>query len=249
MSIIYKTPDDIRWMRASGQMLATVLDLLQRTIAPGMTAKQLADLAAQELSALGGEPAFLGYQGFPDVICISTNEEVQHTIPGNRVFQAGDVVNLDFGVTVNGRMTDAGISVAVGGSCSADARRLLDGTKLALDTAINLAGPGVQIGTLSRAIEGVLKDHHLGIVRELVGHGVGHFLHEDPEVPNYYLGKGALLKPGMTIAIEPIATLGKHDIAFDRDGWTIRTKDGSWAAQFEHTILITETGVEVLTAL
>ena len=250
MSIIYKTEQDIQYMRESGKMLASVLDLLARTIAPGMTAKELAMVAAAELKALGGKPAFLGYQGFPDVICISTNEEVQHTIPGSRVFNAGDVVNLDFGVTVNGRMTDGGITVPVGGSCSADARRLLDGTKLALDTAIGLAGPGVRVGELSKAIEKVLKDHRLGIVRELVGHGVGHFLHEDPEIPNYYIGKGAELRPGMTVAIEPITTLGKDDIVFDkRDGWTIRTKDGSWAAQFEHTILITETGVEVLTAL
>ncbi len=236
-------------MRESGKMLATVLDILRRTIEPGMTAKELADIAARELNALGGEPAFLGYQGFPDVICISTNEEVQHTIPRDRVFAAGDVVNLDFGVSVNGRLTDAGITVPVGGACSANARRLLDGTQQALDAAIAVAGPGVRVGEISKTIEAILTSHNLGIVRELVGHGVGRFLHEDPEVPNYYIGQGALLRPGMTIAIEPITTLGKAAIQFDRDGWTIRTKDGSWAAQFEHTILITETGVEVLTAL
>jgi methionyl aminopeptidase len=214
-----------------------------------MTAKQVADMAAQELKALGGKPAFLGYQGFPDVICISTNEEVQHTIPGSRILHAGDVVNLDFGVTYNGMITDGGITIPIGGSCSADARRLLDGTKLALDTAISLVRPGVRVGEISRAIETVLNDHKLGIVRELVGHGVGHFLHEDPEIPNYYIGKGAELKPGMTIAIEPITTLGSPAITFDRDGWTIRTKDGSWAAQFEHTVLVTHEGVEVLTAV
>lgn len=249
MSIIYKTESEQANMRESGRILASVLNFLQRSIQPEMTAKQVADMAAQELKALGGKPAFLGYQGFPDVICISTNEEVQHTIPGSRILHAGDVVNLDFGVTYKGMITDGGITIPIGGSCSADARRLLDGTKLALDTAISLVRPGVRVGEISRAIETVLNDHKLGIVRELVGHGVGHFLHEDPEIPNYYIGKGAELKPGMTIAIEPITTLGSPAITFDRDGWTIRSKDGSWAAQFEHTVLVTHEGVEVLTAV
>lgn len=249
MSIIYKTEAEIANMRISGKMLATVLDVLQRSIAPGMTAKEVALLAAQELKGLGGKPAFLGYQGFPDVICISTNDEVQHTIPRERILHAGDVVNLDFGVTYNGMITDGGITIPVGGSCSKEARRLLDGTKLALDTAVSLVGPGVRVGEISQAIEKVLKAHKLGIVRELVGHGVGHFLHEDPEIPNYYVGKGAELKPGMTIAIEPITTLGSPAIMFDRDGWTIKSKDGTWAAQFEHTVLVTNSGVEVLTAV
>lgn len=249
MSIIYKNESEIAAMRESGRMLATVLDLLQRSIEPGITAKEVANLAARELKGLGGKPAFLGYQGFPDVICISTNDEVQHTIPRDRILNAGDVVNLDFGVTYNGMITDGGITIPVGGSCSKDARRLLDGTKRALDTAISLVKPGVRVGALSRAIEAVLTEHKLGIVRELVGHGVGHFLHEDPEVPNYFISEGPALKPGMTIAIEPITTLGSHAIQFDRDGWTIRTKDGSWAAQFEHTVLVTHDGVEVLTAV
>jgi methionyl aminopeptidase len=171
-------------------------------------------------------------------------------VPNDVPLVDGDIVNFDFGVTYQGMITDAGISVCIGGSPSADNKRLLDGTEQALYAAIDIVRPGVKIGDLSATIEKVLKKHRLGIVRELVGHGVGYELHEDPEIPNYgRAGTGPVLKPGMTIAIEPITTLGKPEIYEENDGWTLRTWDGSWSAQFEHTVLVTDTGYEILTQL
>jgi methionyl aminopeptidase len=214
---------------------------------PGRTPRDMSALAAAELKRLGGEPAFKGFHGYPDIICISVNNQVQHSIPSNEPLHEGDVVNYDFGVRVRGMITDSGISVGVG-KVSADAQRLLDGTRKALEAGIAQVKAGVHVGDISAAIEKVLLAHRLGIVRELVGHGVGHELHEEPNVPNYgRAGKGPVLEAGMTIAIEPIATLGAEGIALDPDGWTLWSVDRSWSAQFEHTILVTEDGCEILT--
>ena len=248
-----KTEKEIIAMRASGKMLATILELMRTSAVAGITPKQLSNIAAQKLKELGGTPSFLGYGGhppFPDVICISVNDQVQHCVPNDVPLEDGDIVNFDFGVTYGGMITDAGISVCIGGDPSTNNKRLLDGTEQALYAAIDIVRPGVKIGDISACIEKVLKKHRLGIVRELVGHGVGHTLHEDPEIPNYgRAGTGPVLKPGMTIAIEPITTLGKPDIYEDNDGWSLRTWDGSWSAQFEHTVLVTESGYEILTQL
>lgn len=236
-------------MRESGRMLAIVLRELQRKTKAGVTPQEMSALAAAELKALGGEPAFKGYHGYPDIICISVNDQVQHSIPSNRPLEEGDVVNYDFGVRYRGMITDSGITVGVGKIGKAE-QRLLDGTARALDAGISVVKAGVRVGELSAAIEEVLKKHRLGIVQELVGHGVGHELHEEPNIPNY--GKktdGPILKAGMTIAIEPITTLGREQIVGDPDGWTLWTADGSKSAQFEHTVLVTETGVEILTTL
>lgn len=248
-----KSPADIDAMRVSGKMLATILQIMREQAVAGITPKELAIIAASELKALGGTPSFLGYgpgNPFPDVICISVNDQVQHCIPNNTPLEDGDAVNFDFGVTYNGLITDAGITVCVGGEPSSDVRRLLNGTEEALMSAIKVIKPGIKVGDISSTIEKVLKRNKLGIVRELVGHGVGHKLHEAPDIPNYgRAGTGPVLKAGMTIAVEPITTLGKPDIYEEKDGWTLRTWDGSWSAQFEHTILITETGCEILTKL
>jgi methionyl aminopeptidase len=247
MNTRVKTADEISAMRESGRMLATVLGLMKRETQAGRTPREMSALAAAELKRLGGEPAFKGFHGFPDIICISVNNQVQHTIPGDEPLREGDVVNYDFGVRVRGMITDAGISVGVG-KVSADAQRLLDGTERALEAGIAQVRAGCRVGDISEAIENVLKAHKLGIVRELVGHGVGHELHEEPNIPNYgRAGKGPVLEAGMTIAIEPIATLGDEGIAVDPDGWTLWSVDRSWSAQFEHTILVTENGSEILT--
>lgn len=244
-----KTPIEIAAMRTSGQMLATVLARLESELAPGITTKELARVAARELTALGGQPAFLGYEGFPDVICISINEEVQHTIPGNRELAAGDIVNFDFGVSYDGMITDAGVTCGVG-TLRPDAKRLLVATREALYLGIDKVKAGAKTGDLSAAIEARLRRDRLGIVEELVGHGVGHALHEDPMIPNYgKAGRGAKLVAGMTIAIEPIANLGRRHIVMTSDDWTIVTDDGSWSSQFEHTVLVTEDGSEILTQL
>lgn len=245
-----KRSDEIAAMREGGRMLATVLQHMRRNVAAGLTPKDMSNMAAKELKALGGEPAFLGFFGYPDIICISVNNQVQHSIPTNIPFKDGDVVNFDFGVKYKNLITDGGITVAVGNKTTKDTQRLLEGTERALLDALNVVKDGVKVGDVSATIEATLKRYRLGIVRELVGHGVGHELHEDPEIPNYgRAGKGPILRAGMTIAIEPITTLGDPAIVEAHDGWTLFTKDGSWSAQFEHTILVTETGAEILTAL
>jgi len=246
-----KTSAELDAMREGGKMLATILELMKDTASAGMTPKELATIAANELKKLGGEPAFLGYHGFPNVICISVNDQVQHSIPNNVPLVNGDIVNFDFGVRYKGLITDAGITIAVGNKpLTARDEELLKYTEQARDTAIDMVRAGVRVGDLSAAIESVLKAHKLGIVLELVGHGVGHELHEDPEIPNYgRAGSGPLLTAGMTIAIEPIATTGSPDIYIEKDGWTIRSWDGSNCAQFEHTILVLEKGYEILTVL
>jgi methionyl aminopeptidase len=242
-----KTADEIAAMRASGKINGQILASLKAQTQPGFTPAHMAAIARAELSAMGGEPAFLGFHGYPDVICISVNNQVQHAIPGNEPLHEGDVVNYDFGVRIGGMITDAGITVCVG-KPDHEAARLLKGTEEALQQALKAVRAGVHVGDVSHVIEKTLRRYHLGIVRDLVGHGVGHELHEDPEIPNFGpAGRGPILEAGMTIAIEPIATLGSENLILDRDGWTLWTTDGSWAAQFEHTVLVTEHGCEILT--
>ena len=246
------TEEEIAAMRQSGRMLATVLQFIRNNVEVGMTPKDISKLAAGELMQLGGVPSFKGFEGYPDIICISTNNEVQHCIPNDHVFIDGDIVNFDFGVTYQGMVTDAGISLSIGGTAAADAdgRRLLEGTERALYAGIDKVKDGARVGDISAAIQAVLQSYNLGIVRELVGHGVGHELHEDPEIPNYgQAGTGPILKSGMTIAIEPITTLGDHRIFQTRDGWTLLTQDGSRSAQFEHTVLVTKDGADILTQI
>ncbi|HEX9153234.1 MAG TPA: type I methionyl aminopeptidase [Candidatus Saccharimonadales bacterium] len=245
-----KTEAEIQAMRDSGRMLATVLGIMRERTAAGVTPKEMSAIAKQELKALGGEPTFLGFFGYPDIICISVNNQVQHSIPNDIPFKDGDVVNYDFGVTYNGMVTDSGITVCVGNKLTPDTKRLLDGTERALYEGLKSVKSGARVGDISATIERTLRKHKLGIVRELVGHGVGHELHEDPEIPNYgRAGHGPVLRAGMTIAIEPITTLGNPSIYQARDGWTLLTQDGSWSAQFEHTVLITANGCEILTKI
>jgi len=245
-----KTPTEIAAMRESGRMLATILQLIRKKVTAGMTPKDISAMAERELKKLGGEAPFRGFEGFPDIICISNNNEVQHGIPSDRPFKNGDIVNFDFGVTYQRMVTDAGITVCIGGKPDKAGARLLKGTEEALYAGLDVVHDGARVGDISAAVESVLRKYELGIVRELVGHGVGHQLHEAPEIPNYgRAGTGPLLKAGMTIAIEPITTLGSHKIFSAHDGWTLLTVDGSRSAQFEHTVLVTETGCEILTQL
>jgi len=252
--VTVKTEAEIAAMRISGRILAQVLDLMRSKCVPGSTPKQMSVLANAELTRLGGEPVFLGIEGYtspyPDIICISVNDQVQHSIPDDRPFKAGDVVNFDFGVKYEGMVTDGGITVCIGSQTSSDTARLLKGTERALLEAIKIIKQGCRVGDISATIERTLRKYRLGIVRELVGHGVGYALHEEPEIPNYgRAGTGPVLKAGMTIAVEPITTLGAPGIYQEKDGWTLRTIDGSWSAQFEHTILVTASGCEVLTKI
>ncbi len=254
MSIAVKTEAEIAAMREGGRMLATILEYMRSECTAGKTPKEMSAIARAELKQLGGEPTFLGFQGYatpyPDVICISVNDQVQHSIPDDRPFEAGDVVNFDFGVTYKGLITDGGITICVDNKTTKDTARLIKGTEEALKDGLKVIRHGCHVGDISSAIERTLRKYRLGIVRELVGHGVGHHLHEEPEIPNYgRAGSGPVLKAGMTIAVEPITTLGSPAIRQLDDDWTLKTVDHSWSAQFEHTVLVTSSGCEILTRL
>lgn len=243
-----KTPTEITAIRRSGEILAVVLDHLMAAIEPGMTTSQLDDLALAQTIKLGAEPAFYGYQSYPAHLCVSVNDEIVHTIPGSKIIKPGDIVGLDYGVIYDGMITDSAVTVAVG-ETTKGAQRLITGTERALDAAINVLRDGVHAGDIGFAIEAELKSHGLKPVEGLSGHGVGHHIHEDPAIPNFGTpGRGPILKAGMTVAIEPIAALGNGQAYLAEDGWTYKTSDGSWAAQFEHTVLITKGGADVLTA-
>ncbi len=246
-----KTDSEIQAMRDSGHMLATVLQSLRSRVEPGISTKQLADYAASELKALGGEASFLGYQGFPEVICISVNDEVVHGIPrADKIIADGDIVGLDFGVTYRGMITDSAISVIAGRPQQRGHIALLKDTEEALAIGIATVHDQVRTGDIGAAIEEFLNKHRYGIVRDLVGHGVGHQVHEDPNIPNYGRpNTGPWLSKGMTIAIEPMVTLGSDHVHVANDGWTVLTADGSRSAHFEHTVLITDSGAEILTTL
>lgn len=250
MKRFIKTQSEIKAMRESGKMLASILQLLKKKTEIGMTTKDLSVIADLELKKLGGKPAFLGYNGFPDIICISVNEEVVHGIPSStKIIRDGDIVSLDFGVIYKGMITDSAISFTIGKAVKEDID-LVKATEESLQKGLSILKNGTKIGTLGHTIELVLEDHNLGVVRDLVGHGVGHELHEDPSIPNYGReNTGMTLLSGMTIAVEPMATLGSYKVFISKDGWTILTQDGSRSAHFEHSVLITDKGCDILTAI
>lgn len=244
-----KTEEEIEAIRQSGRMLATVLAKIEEVIKPGMTGLEIDELANNMLKEMGSVPAFLGYQGFPNSICISVNDAVVHGIPNNTPFKDGDIVGFDFGVIYKGMITDAARTLIIG-DCDSKVKNLVESTQRSLDNAINTVKNGCSVGDIANAAQTVLDKGNYGIVRDLVGHGVGHKVHEEPEIPNYGVpGTGPKLKSGMTVAIEPMATLGDWRVVVDPDGWTIRTRDGSLSAHFEDTILVTEKGAEILTRL
>lgn len=246
-----KTEAEVAAMRQSGAILAHVLQTLKNELSVGMTTKDLSAIAKRELKAMGGRPAFLGYYGFPDIICTSLNDEVVHGIPSEfREIASGDIVSMDFGVVIDGMITDAAISVIAGPKKDKKAEQLLNTTEASLLKGIKQVRAGCRVGDIAAAIQAELDKGGYGIVRDLVGHGVGHNLHEEPNIPNYgKKGTGPILKENMTIAIEPMATLGSHSVYVDKDGWTVKTRDGSLSAHFEHTILVTKNGAEILTQL
>ncbi|MBX4197527.1 type I methionyl aminopeptidase [Candidatus Saccharibacteria bacterium] len=245
-----KTPADIENMRAGGKLLAIILKDLASKVKPGITPKELSADAAEQIKKHQMQPVVLGYEGFPDVICISVNEAIVHGIPGRQPIRQGDLVKLDLTLGYKGMINDSAVSVIAGGHGSAGVQRLLDGTKAALSAGIAaIKGEGTRVGDISQAVQDVLeKEYKLGVIRELVGHGVGYQIHEAPNIPNFGVaGTGPLLHPGMTIAIEPMAALGDWHITVAKDKNTIIMKDGSLGAHFEHTVLITQDGAEILT--
>ncbi|MEK7540581.1 MAG: type I methionyl aminopeptidase [Patescibacteria group bacterium] len=248
MSLVTK-PKDLEALKKSGRILAQTLQAVAPLVVPGVTTLELDKAVAKMIKQAKAKPAFLGYQGYPKVLCASVNDEVVHTIPSDRVLKEGDIIGLDLGVSVDGMITDAAITVMVG-KVKPEVQRLVEMTKISLDKGIEMIRPDNRIGDISHAIEQTLAPFGYGIVHALVGHGVGYALHEDPRIPNYgRAGTGLSLKPGMVLAVEPMINLGEPDVLFGDDGWRVTTADGSWSAHFEHTILVTQNGHEVLTRI
>jgi methionyl aminopeptidase len=234
-------------MRRAGSVVGAAIDLLKAAVKPGMTTKDLDKIAFKEITRRGAKPTFMGYRGFPASICTSVNEEIVHGIPGKRVLREGDIVKVDVGATIEGMIGDAAVSIAVG-EVSPEAIALMDDTRLSLEEGIKAAQPGGRVGDIGAAVQAYGESRGYGVVREFVGHGVGRFLHEDPQVPNYgQAGMGPLLRVGMCIAIEPMFNLGDWHTKILDDEWTVITADGKLSAHFEHSIAITEDGPEILT--
>lgn len=244
-----KTQPELEAMRQSGRILAEVLTVVAKQVKPGITTLELDTLTRREIATRGAIPSFLDYQGFPAAICISINEEVVHGIPSKRVIKDGDIVGLDLGVTYDRMITDAAVHVAAG-KVGAEAERLMKATREALTQGIAAARAGNRVGDISAAIEKRLRADRLGVIEDLSGHGVGHSVHEEPVVPNFgRANRGPVLHAGMTLAIEPMATLGSKQVRMMPDGWTFVSADGTLTCQFEHTILITDREPEILTIL
>jgi methionyl aminopeptidase len=245
--IILKSERDLEAMRPAGAVAATVLEEVAAFIKPWVTPKVVDEYAAERIKSYGAKSAFLGYRKYPCHICISVNDQVVHGLAGPRELKFGDVVSLDIGVIYNGFIGDTAKTVAVGG-CSLAAQRLMDVTEKSLYEGIAQAVAGNRVVDISRAVQNYVEGNGFSVVREFVGHGVGRSMHEEPQVPNFVEGKSSpKLRPGMTIAIEPMVNAGLAGVKILNDGWTVVTQDGSLSAHFEHTVLITESEPEILT--
>ena len=245
--ISIKSEYEISLMKKAGNIVYKTHKYLEPYVKPGITTKELDKLAYDFIISQDATPSFLNYEGFPASICTSINEEVVHGIPSNRKLKNGDIIGIDIGANYKGYHGDSAWSYKVG-SVSKEKEYLLEHTEKALFEGLKQVKPGNRIGDISNAIETYANAHNLGVVRELVGHGVGSNLHEEPDVPNYgKKGTGPLLKEGMTIAIEPMLNLGTHKIYILDDDWTIITRDGSPSAHFEHSVVVTKDGYRILT--
>lgn len=234
-------------MRPACLVAGKVLEEIARFIQPGVTTRQVDDFAAERIAAYGAKSAFLGYRKYPCHTCISVNEEVVHGLAGGRELRFGDIVSVDVGVRYNGFIGDNAMTVAVGG-CGVLAQQLMAVTERALYLGIAAAVPGNRVTDISRAIQDYVEGNGFSVVREFVGHGVGRTVHEEPQVPNFVDRKmNDKLRPGMTIAIEPMVNAGRPDVKILKDNWTVVTQDGSLSAHFEHTILVTSGEPEILT--
>jgi methionyl aminopeptidase len=245
--IIVKSAADLEGMRESGRVAAMVRDAVGKSIAPGVTTGDLADLAGDLIRKAGGESAFFGYRGFPGQICVSVNDEVVHGIPGSRRVQLGDIVSIDVGVKYGGYVGDTATTVMVGVS-DLEVVNLVRTAERALYAGIAAAHAGQRLSDISHAIERTVTDNGFSVVRDFVGHGIGRKMHEDPQVPNFGKpGRGPRLKAGMTLAIEPMVNIGASEVDVQADGWTVLTRSRRPSAHFEHTIAVRDGEAEVLT--
>ena len=244
-----KSKDEIEVMRQAGRIVAETLAMVSEQLKPGMTTKQLDKLVEDFIRSKKAVPAFLNYHGFPASACISVNEEVVHGIPGGRVIKDGDIVSVDVGSIFEGFYGDSARTYAVG-EVSEEKRKLMENTEKSLLAGIDKARNGNKLGQISAAVQQTAESEGYGVVRQLVGHGIGRNMHEEPQVPNYGSpNEGPTLKTGMVIAIEPMINCGTYQVKTLPDGWTIVTADGRPSAHFEHTVAITDNGPDILTVV
>ncbi|MED2785150.1 type I methionyl aminopeptidase [Bacillus thuringiensis] len=247
--IICKTPREIEIMREAGRIVALTHQELKQHITPGITTKELDQIAEKTIQKYGATPSFKGYNGFPGSICASVNEELVHGIPGKRKLKEGDIISIDIGAKYNGYHGDSAWTYPVG-NISESVQKLLDVTEKSLYLGLEQVKPGERLSNISHAVQIHAEENGLSIVREYVGHGIGQDLHEDPQIPHYGPpNRGPRLKPGMVICVEPMVNQGRRYVKTLSDDWTVVTVDGKWCAHFEHTIALTEAGYEILTTL
>ncbi|MBI2055653.1 MAG: type I methionyl aminopeptidase [Candidatus Sungbacteria bacterium] len=255
--MIVESEKELEWLRAGGRSLASILERVVAAAKAGTSTKELDGLAEALILSSGGDPVFKGYRSgkkekpFPTTLCVSLNDEVVHGLPSTkRILKSGDIISIDFGMRYPagiGLITDMAVTVGVG-KISPEAERLLGVTRDALDIGIRQIKAGTKTGDLGYAIQRHIEENGFGVIRELMGHGVGRKLHEDPNLPNYgFPGEGKILVENMVLALEPMAAAGSPEVRLDKDGWTWRTRDGKLAAHFEHTVVVTKGGAEILT--
>ncbi len=243
-----KTTGEIETIRRSAALLVRTFRAVEKAIGPGVTTEELDAIAYQTIRKGGGSPAFKGYNGYPATVCVSIDEQVVHGIPGSRVIREGEIVSLDIGVNLEGFFSDAAKSYPIG-EVSPENRRLIETTREALAEGIRQCRPANRLSDISHAIQRAAEGAGFSVVRELVGHGIGRALHEEPQVPNFGAAhRGPRLQAGMVFAIEPMINIGSEKVRILEDGWTVVTEDGAPSAHFEHTVLITEDRPEILTA-
>lgn len=245
--IILKSPEEIEKIAESCRIVAKTLDALKVMVRPGITTKEIEDVADSHIRKRGGVPAFRGYRGYPASICASVNEEVIHGIPSKRVLREGDIVSIDLGVYKDGFYGDGAVTVPVG-RIDQDVEKLIRITEESLYLGIENARVGNRVSDISHAIQRHIESQGFAVVRAFVGHGIGRELHEQPQIPNFGLpGRGLRLREGMTLAIEPMVNAGGHEVLILNDGWTAVTANGKPSAHFEHTVVITIEGPRILT--
>lgn len=245
--ITLKSPREIELMRKSGKVTSKTLSMLMQTVKAGMTTAEVDRLAEESIRSMGGVPTFLGYSGYKHSICASVNDEVVHGIPGPRVLRDGDLFTIDIGTTLDGYVSDTAVTIAIG-TISEEAQRLMRVTQESLMLGIAQMQVGNHLGDIGAAIQAHCESNGYGVVRALVGHGIGRKMHEEPQVPNYGTrGQGPILRAGLVLAIEPMITEGTYEVETLEDGWTVVTADGKLAAHFEHTIAVTDDGPKILT--
>jgi methionyl aminopeptidase len=243
--VIIKSDEEIAIMRKCGKILTAILDRLRAEVRPGIRTAQLDMIMAEESKKRGVKPSFRNYRGFPANLCVSVNDEIVHGIPGQRILEEGDIVSVDVGARLNGFHTDAAVTIGVG-EISKEAEGLIAVTEGSLKSGIAQAISGAQVGDISSAIQRYVESQGFSVVREYTGHGVGRDLHEEPQIPNFVVGRGPLLRKGMTLAIEPMVNAGDWHTRLAANQWTVLTADGSLSAHFEHTVAITDNEPEIL---